>query len=122
MNRKKKEKDKQINKEIERLNHIYRELEEDKKGAVKGLIEELAFMMVTLEDLKETIKEEGTIDIMPQGSYSVKRSHPAIKQYTSLIQKYSKLTKQITDLLPKDEEVEDDKISALEEFAKSRAR
>ena len=108
------EKDKQIKKEIERLRTIFKDIDENKKSTSEGLIEEAAFMRVTLQELKKLIDESGPIDVMPQGDYSILREHPAVKIYTTMIQRYTAMTKQLTDLLPKElQKVVDDGFDAF---------
>ena len=113
-------KDEDIKREIERLWSIYAELEGNKKKIAEGYIEEAAFMRATLKELRKQIDEEGAVDEMPQGDYSIKREHPAVKIYNKMIQRYSSITKELVKLLPdgKEEDVE----SALEAFAKSRSK
>ena len=99
-----------INQEIERLKPIFSEIEERKRDIVQGLIEDAAFMRATLSELKDTVNMEGAIDEMCQGEYSILREHPAAKLYNTMIQRYSSVIKQLTDLFPKEvpKELEDD--------------
>ena len=50
-------KDKQIKKEISKFKKIFKNLDEDKKKILEKLIENVAFMAITLEDLQKQIKE-----------------------------------------------------------------
>ena len=102
------EKDKRINAEIKRLNKILKDLPEDKQSIAEGLISEAAFMRATLEDLKDDINENGVVDEMPQGSYSIKRESPAVKTYNTMVQRYNGTCKEIFNLLPKEVVVEED--------------
>ena len=95
-----KAKDKMIRAEKRRLKTLLEKLDENKKKAAEGLIDECAFMRATLKQYREYINEEGLIDIMPQGSYSIKREHPAVHSYSTLIQKYVIVVKQLFDMLP----------------------
>lgn len=79
-------------------------MEKHRRLSTKGLIEEAAFMRATLKELKESIDTNGPIDEMPQGEYSILREHPALKSYNTMIQRYSHIIKQLTDLLPKEEQ------------------
>ena len=55
------------------------------------------------------ILQDGTIDEMEQGNYSILREHPAMRTYNSTIQRYSAIIKQLSDLLPKEvDKPEDD--------------
>lgn len=113
-------KDTIINREITRLTNLYKDIEKNRRLSAKGLIEEAAFMRATLAELKESINVNGPIDEMPQGEYSILREHPALKSYNTMVQRYSSIIKQLTDLLPKDVKVveEDD---GFQDFINSRA-
>ena len=73
-------------------------------------------MQQTLADLKKQIKENGTIEHFEQGKQSFLRESPALKSYNMTIQRYSALYKQLTDLLPKEQEAE--KAGRLYDFIK----
>lgn len=107
-------KDKEIKKEITRITSLYKDVERVKRLTAKNLIEEAAYMKATLKELKEAIDKNGPIDVMPQGSYSILREHPALKSYTTMVQRYSAIIKQLMDLLPKDQQKEVD--DGFEEF------
>lgn len=95
-----KAKEKKIRGEKRRLKALLSELEDCKMKAADGLIDECAFMRVTLLQLQEYINTQGIIDIMPQGDYSIKREHPAIRTYNVMVQKYAGVCKQLFDMLP----------------------
>jgi hypothetical protein len=120
VNKKNKEKDKEIKIEIEKLKDIYSDLEGQRRKIAAGIIEEIAFLKVSLRELKEIIKEEGFIDIMPQGNYEIKREAPAVQSYNKLLQKYSRLTKDIVNLLPDEADARDEELDIMEQFANSR--
>ena len=104
MSRKKKvSKDTLVNREINRLTPLFKDIERNKRLTAKGLIEEVAFMKITLQELKVEIDKEGPIDEMPQGEYSILREHPALKSYNMVVQRYTGAIKQLIDLLPKEE-------------------
>jgi hypothetical protein len=119
MARKKKlSRDERILNEINRLNHILKDLPKDKIDIADGLVNEAAFMRVTLEDLKEDINKNGTVDEMPQGSYSIMRESPSVKIYNTMVQRYAGTCKEIFNLLPKDVVVEED--DGFESFVSKR--
>lgn len=101
-------KEEKIKREKQRLERIYKDLDGKKKEVVEGLIQEAAYMRATLEELREMIDEAGPIDEMPQGKYSILREHPAVKTYNTMVQRYTTVTKQLTDLLPKEVAKEED--------------
>lgn len=91
-----------INKEIKRLNEIFELMDEDKRQVAEGLILEVAFMRVTLEDLKGDINKSGAVDEMPQGNYSILRQSPSVQVYNTMIKNYNTLLNGLLGLLPKD--------------------
>lgn len=113
-------KEERIKKEIKRLKKIFNKLDDDIKKVTQSLIENAAFMSVTLEDLQEVINAEGVISEYQNGAnqWGTKKS-PEVEVYNTMIKHYMNIIKQLTDLLPKDEEVveEDD---GFEDFINSR--
>ena len=104
MSRKKKvSKDTLVNREINRLTNLFKDIDANKRLTAKGLIEEASFMKATLQELKEMIDEQGPIDEMPQGEYSILREHPALKSYNTMVQRYTNIINQLTNLHPKEE-------------------
>lgn len=95
-------KDEKIKKEIKRLKDIFKEVDAKKQKTVEGLIQESAFMRVTLEELRDAINENGVIDEMQQGEYSILRESPYVKTYNTMIQRYTTINDKLLSLLPKD--------------------
>lgn len=98
----KEEREERIEEERERLEGIIEDVDEGKMNVAQGLIEELAFMRVTLEDLRDYINAEGTVDIMPQGEYSIRRQSPEVQTYNTMIQRYNATYRELFNLLPKE--------------------
>lgn len=99
-----------IEQEIQRLEDVFDNVDPDKKEAAQGLIEEAAFMRITLQNLKDNINENGTVDIMPQGEYSIRRQSPEVQTYNTMIQRYNTTYKELLNLLPKEvaSDIDDD--------------
>jgi hypothetical protein len=95
-----KAKDRLIKAEKRRLNPLLADLDEDRRKAAEGLIDECSFMRATLKQYREYITVEGIIDVMEQGKYTIKREHPAVRSYSTMIQKYSAVCKQLFEMLP----------------------
>ena len=68
--------------------------------AAAGLIEELAWLRVTLEGLRRMVDEEGVLDVFEQGGDIITRRHPAARAYVALVQRYCTTSKLLTSLLP----------------------
>lgn len=115
------EKEKQTKKEILKLRRLFKNLPPDKKKATEGLIQEAAFMKVTLEEARYVIDQEGILETFEQGSQKFLREHPATKVYNTMIQRYSAVCKQLFDMIP-DPEVGKQAEDELMAFVKSRVR
>ena len=103
-----------------RINKNFKEILEkipaDKQYIGKQLVNELAFMQKTLDSLKRDINEKGAVEHFKQGKQDFLRESPALKSYNAMIQRYSTLYKQLTDLMPRS--VETQKSNAVYEFLK----
>ena len=115
------EKAKRIKPEVTRLRKSFKPLPEDKRRLAEGLMQEVAFMRVTLEETREIIDREGVIELFEQGKQRFLREHPATKVYASLVNRYSAVVKQLVDLLP-DPKQGQDVTDELMEFVKKQAR
>lgn len=87
-------------KDVRKLKKILKLVPADRKDIAEKLIVEISFVAETLADLREKIKENGTVDHFKQGKQEFLRESPALKSYNTTIQRYSLLYKQLTDLLP----------------------
>lgn len=108
-----------VNREIRRLTNLFKDIDSNKRLTAKGLIEEASFMKATLQELKAMIDESGPIDEMPQGEYSILREHPALKSYNTMVQRYTNIINQLTNLHPK-EEVKKELDDGFEAFIRKR--
>lgn len=97
------DKDRLVNNEINRLTKLFKDIDRNKRLTAKGLIEEAAYMKITLQELKVEIDKHGPIDEMPQGDYSILREHPALKSYNTMVQRYTNIIDKLTNLHPKEE-------------------
>lgn len=107
---KKKELTKQerIKKEEDRLQKIYKDLDEKKKSVVQGLIQRVAHMRITLEDFAADLDSKGYIEWFSQGQQEpYERKRPTADLYNTMNTAYQKAIKQLTDLLPKESVVEE---------------
>lgn len=111
--------DKQKLKTMRQLRQLLKLVPADRKTVAERLIEEVAFMSATLSGLRAHIEEHGAIDHFKQGKQEFNRESPAVKTYNTMIQRYSLLYRQLTDMLPKPEPA-DKGSSELLEFVKKR--
>ncbi len=91
----------EINKEKKRLREIFKNIETNKTALIEKLIEEAAFQAVTLEETRELIKKTGVIEEYQNGANQkgVKKSS-AVEVYDKMVNTYSRIIKQLCDLLP----------------------
>ncbi len=105
----KKENAAKIKKETNRLKKLYKDLDKNKKQLVLKLIENAAFMSITLENLKEEIKNNGVKEFYMngKGQFGYKESVES-KNYNVTIKNYMNVIKQLNDMLPTEEKPKDD--------------
>lgn len=96
------DKNQRIKKETQRLTKIYKKLSEDKYKTALKLIDNLAFMSVTLEDLMEIINNDELVKTTINASQSFVKEHPALASYNKMYANYLKGIQQLSSLLPKD--------------------
>lgn len=96
------EKTKRIEKEVRRLKRLFKEIDENKKKLVFTTIEDVAFMTITMKDLREKIVRDGTTCEYKNGAnqYGTKQS-PDAQLYLQLSQKQTQAMKILLDCLPK---------------------
>ena len=77
------EKTKRIKKEVARLKRIFKAIDENKKKLVFTTIDDVAFMTITMQDLREQIIRDGTTCEYKNGvnQYGTKQSPDAQRPY-----------------------------------------
>ena len=110
------EKEKKIKQEMNRLKKLYKDFDKNKAKVLEGLISQAAFMKITLDELMEDLLKNGTTEWFEQGEQCFKRERPEYKVYSTFIQRYSIVMKQLIDLLP--EEVKKEEEDELMSFVK----
>lgn len=115
----KKEKLKRIKAEQKRLSKSFSNIDSDVLKTVKSLIENAAFMVVTLSDLQDEINFSGCISTYQNGEnqWGTKKS-PEVEVYNTMIKNHMSVMKQLTDLIPKSAPKEDD--DGYEDFINAR--
>ena len=114
-----KEKTVRIKKEITRLKKLFSKIEKEKRDSVSSLIDNIAFMMVSLEELRDIINAKGYTEEYQNGANQkgVKKCSE-VEIYNVMIKNYISAFKQLNDLLPREEKVEVD--DGFEAFINSR--
>lgn len=90
-----------IKKEQQRLESIFENIETNKRKTVEKLIENAAFMAVTLEETRQIVARDGVVEAYQNGENQkgVKKS-AAVEVYDKMVNTYSKVIKQLCDLIP----------------------
>ena len=98
------EKNKKIKKEKQKLKKVFNKIDKNKQVIVEKLIDNVAFMSITLDELKEDIKKHGVKETYMNGNnqFGFKESVES-KTYNTMLKNYMNAVKQLIDLLPDDE-------------------
>lgn len=91
-------------KERQKLSKLFTKIDKNKRTVVEKLIENVAFMSITLDELKEDIKVYGVKETYMNGSnqFGFKESIES-KTYNTMLKNYMNAIKQLIDLLPDEE-------------------
>jgi len=97
------EKDLEIKKEIKKVNIIFKDLDRNVKKTIESLIQNAAYMAVTLRELQETLNQNGLTTEYQNGEnqWGTKKS-PEIEIYNTMVKNYISAMKSLNDFLPKD--------------------
>lgn len=101
---KKKTKEARIAAEKERLTTLMDGVPSSSAEVVKGLIERVSFMNVTLSELEEDINKNGSIELFKNGSQEFYKESASVKTYNTMINRYTAAVKELLRLV-----VENDK-------------
>lgn len=121
-------KDERIQKETERLKKIFKDIPKNEFDTVIKLIDNVAFMSVTLEDLIEKINTEPLVVETVNGSQSFSKENPAITSYNKMYSNFNKGMQQLISLFPQDtgksstDEPEDELKKYLEKKSKKKLK
>lgn len=103
------QKNKAIKKELNRLKKLFKDLPENKKKISEKLIDNAAFMSVSLEELKKDIILYGVKETYVNGKeqFGFKESIES-KTYNITIKNYMAIIKQLNEMLPEDKQINED--------------
>lgn len=98
-------KEKAIKEEIERLNILFKDLDDNKKNIAIPLIEQIAFLTISIKELQFTINQKGYVETYQNGAnqYGVKKS-AEVDIHNNMSKLYVAAFKQLIDILPACEE------------------
>jgi len=108
-----------IEKEKRRLSGIFTKIDPKSKKAIQSLIDNAAFMAITLQDLQESMNNDGVISKYQNGAnqWGTKKS-PEVEVYNTMVKNHAAIIKQLTELLPKPEPTKLD--DGFEKFVDNR--
>ena len=90
-----------IKTEYDRIIGFYQNMNENAKAVILPLIQNAAFMKITLEDLQDLIQRDGVVDYYQNGAnQSGLKQSAALQSYNSLIKNYSAIIKSLCEYLP----------------------
>jgi hypothetical protein len=115
------EKQERIKKEAARLKRLFSKIDPQKKKLVITTIDDVAFMTVTMQDLRDNIIRDGTSITYKNGEnqYGTKQS-PDAQLYLQMSQKQTAAIKILVDCLPKTKKAPVEKSDGFEDFIASR--
>lgn len=106
VNEKKKEisREDRIRSEIDRIAVFYAAMDANQKALIIPLIQNAAFMRVTLDDLQEEIEKNGVVEKYQNGQnqFGYKQSS-ALQSYNSLIKNYAAVNKTLSMMMPRED-------------------
>lgn len=113
------EKDAQIKKEIKKINSLFKDLDKNTKKAVEALIQNAAYVSVTLKELQNTLNRNGLTCEYQNGEnqWGTKKS-PEIEIYNTMFKNFIGAMKAINDFIPKDKPRLDE--DGFEDFVNSK--
>ncbi len=94
-------KENRISAELNRISVYFEDVDANQRAIVTPLLQNAAFMKVTLEDLQESINIGGATDEYQNGAnqHGIKQS-AQLQAYNSLIKNYASVIKTLSGLLP----------------------
>lgn len=101
--KKERTKEERISEELKRISDLFPDLDSKQRSAIMPLIQNAAFMKVSLEDLQEIINRDGVTEVYQNGAnqYGVKQS-AAVQSYNVMIKNYAAAIKTISSMIPPD--------------------
>ena len=91
-----------------KLDKILEKIPNEKSNEAQLIFEELRFILETIEDLKKKIKETGSVEHFINGKQDFLRESPALASYNKLMKTYDTFYKNLINLIPKEEIIDDD--------------
>jgi len=111
------DKDSRYNQIQDELAELFKAVPPEQMQLANRIIQRIAFMHVTLEDLEADIKAKGTYEQTKTRPHRI-RERPVVKTYNAMIKNYNATIKQLVGRLPaqKDDEAEDELLAFLRRY------
>lgn len=101
-------KSQKIANELYKLRKLFKKIPENQRQLCDGLMQNAAFMAVTLRELQAEITKNGAVIPCQSGNgFETIKDNPAQKAYTTMIARYSGIINQLLGLLPVEQDEED---------------
>ena len=93
------DKDSRYNQIQVELADLFKDVPPDQMQLANRLIQRVAFMQITLEEMEEDIKANGTFELTKTRPRKL-RERPVVKTYNAMIKNYTSTIKQLLNQLP----------------------
>ena len=88
-----------------RIRKSYSNIPGDLMAVVDGLIRRAAYMKIQLEDYEQDLCNKGYVEMFTQSKNlePFERERPVVRLYNATVKNYAAITRQLSDLLPKEQ-------------------
>lgn len=108
------DKEKKIKAELTKLEKLFEDLPDNQLKLAAGLLQNAAFMAVTLRELQQEVIEKGAVIECQSGNgFDTIKDNPAQKAYTTMVARYTNIIAKLSAMLPP--EAEDDPLDDFRE-------
>ena len=98
-------KEERIQIELDQINKVFDRVPENERSVIDPLLQNYAFMKVTLEDLQDEINRDGISETYQNGqNQSGQKENSKLKSYNRLIKNFESITKTVMRYLPEDDQ------------------
>lgn len=115
-------KEKRIQEEFERISKWFTDMDENERAVIDPIMQNSAFMKITLDDLQEVINAEGVVDHYQNGAnqFGMKQS-ATLQSYNALVKNYAAVNKTLFSCLPKMKRPSESKLSEISKVVSDEA-
>lgn len=98
------EKEKKIKAELAKLKKLFAGLPANQMTLCDGLLQNAAFMAVTLRELQQEVIEKGAVIECQSGNgFDTIKDNPAQKAYTTMVARYTQIITRLAAMMPIEE-------------------